>query len=718
MIKRLLAILFFFIALSASIEKCFAQKHVADSLFKLLKTSIPDSTRVKHLVMLSEVAGWRVGKYDTALILANESKKLSEKINFESGIANSYNNIANVYYFQENYTEALKNYSSALTIYQKIGFKKGIANTNNNVANIQANLGNYTEALKAYFSSLKIFEERGDKKLTAAMYDNISMIYEYQKNYKEAINYCNKALTLQKQINDKPGIASSYFNIARIYSEEKNYAKAMEYDSLALILTIELGDKVLTGSIYNNVGNIYSYTGNNEKALEAYLKAKNIYESVDYQRGLMYLYNNLGTIYSKQRKVQDAAFWLQKSLTMAQESADKFQIQLSYLCLAQLDSITGDYKSAYNNYKLYTNYKDSLVNEENTKATTQIQMQYEFDKKQTADSLKTDEERNLNNLKFEQEKTQRWFLYAGLALAALFALFLFNRFKITQKQNKIITEQKHIVEEKHKEITDSINYAERIQRSLLASTELLDENLNEYFVLFKPKDIVSGDFYWASKLSNKNFALITADSTGHGVPGAIMSILNTSCLNEAVKEGYTKPNEILDRTRKEIISVLKRDGSLEGGKDGMDCSLLVFTPPNNTEKASYMKLYIAGANNPVWIVRASALENPAFERKDGFIEIHADKMPVGKHEKQNIPFTLHEISLQKGDLVYTLTDGFPDQFGGPKGKKFMTKKLRELLINNAHLPMPEQKQLLENTFNNWSGNIEQVDDVTIIGIKI
>ncbi len=718
MIKSLITILFFLITISASIEKCFGQKHVADSLFKTLKTSIPDTTRAKNLVMLSEVAGWRVGKYDTALILANESKKLSEKINFELGIAHSYNNIANVYYFQENYTEALKNYSSAIKIYQKIGWKKGIANANNNVANIQANLGNYNEALKAYFSALAIFEERGDKKLIASMYDNISMIYEYEKNYKEAINYCNKALTLQNAINDKSGIEYSYFNIGRIYSEQKNYTKALEYDSLALILAIELDDKVSIGNVYNNMGNIYSYTGNNEKALEAYLKAKNIYESVDYQRGLMYLYNNLGTVYSKQRKVQDASLWLQKSLTMAQESADKFQIQLSYLSLAKLDSITGNYKSAFNNYKLYTQYKDSLVNDENTKATVQIQMQYQFDKKQTADSLKTDEERNLNKLKFEQEKNQRWFLYGGLALVVLFAGFLFNRFKVTQKQNIIITEQKHVVEEKHREITDSINYAERIQRSLLASTELLENNLNEYFVLFKPKDIVSGDFYWASNLSNNNFALITADSTGHGVPGAIMSILNTSCLNEAVKEGYVKPNEILDRTRKEVISVLKRDGSKDGGKDGMDCSLLVFTPTNNKDDAAYKKLYVACANNPVWIVRANALESTSFERKDGFIEIRADKMPVGKHDKQNNPFTLHEIDLQKGDLIYTMTDGFPDQFGGPKGKKFMIKNLRELLINNAHLPMCEQKQLLEKTFSNWTGNLEQVDDVTVIGIKI
>ena len=204
--------------------------------------------------------------------------------------------------------------------------------------------------------------------------------------------------------------------------------------------------------------------------------------------------------------------------------------------------------------------------------------------------------------------------------------------------------------------------------------------------------------------------MITADSTGHGVPGAIMSILNIACLNEAVKEGYTKPNEILNRTRKEVINVLKRDGSAEGGKDGMDCSLLVFNKENNV-------LQIAAANNPVWVVRTisgtlSKAEVPQV------MEIKPDKMPVGKHDKQDIPFTLHEIQLQKGDVIYTLTDGFPDQFGGEKGKKFMSKKLRELLAANAHLPMHEQKQLLEITFTNWKKDVEQVDDVTVIGVRV
>ncbi|MES2591012.1 MAG: two-component regulator propeller domain-containing protein [Bacteroidota bacterium] len=314
-----------------------------------------------------------------------------------------------------------------------------------------------------------------------------------------------------------------------------------------------------------------------------------------------------------------------------------------------------------------------------------------------------------------------WWMYTtyGISLLSLIALFVkwrernlkkekvlleqkvVLRTKQLDERNKVVEEQKKVVEEKHKEITDSINYAERIQRSLLASKELLDGNLKEYFVFFKPKDIVSGDFYWAAQLHNDQFALVTADSTGHGVPGAIMSILNISCLEKAVDgQQLTDPAEILGYTRKKIIETLKKDGSPLGGKDGMDCSLVCFDFKNS-------KLTCAAANNPVWIVRDKQM-----------IVFAPDKMPVGKHENDVNPFTQQTIEIKKGDLVYTLTDGMPDQFGGPNEKKFMSKQLKELLISISDLPMQKQKEKLNNTLNNWKGNLEQVDDICIIGVRV
>jgi serine phosphatase RsbU (regulator of sigma subunit) len=312
-----------------------------------------------------------------------------------------------------------------------------------------------------------------------------------------------------------------------------------------------------------------------------------------------------------------------------------------------------------------------------------------------------------------------------------------QKHKEVVKQKLEIQSQKDSLEHKNKEITDSINYAERIQRSFMATKELLDENLNHrsrhaelpetssgqvvsasatetlkqsrllsgqgdedsYFVFFQPKDVVSGDFYWGAKLNNANFILATADSTGHGVPGAIMSLLNISSLEKSI-ENETEPADILNSTRKIIIDRLKKDGSEHGGKDGMDCSLISFDFNNS-------KITYAAANNPIWIVRENVL-----------LEFAPDKMPVGKHDKDSISFTQHEVEIQKGDIIYAFTDGMPDQFGGPRGKKFMHKALKELIVDISIKPMAEQKELLQSALNNWMGDNEQVDDVCVIGVCV
>lgn len=287
------------------------------------------------------------------------------------------------------------------------------------------------------------------------------------------------------------------------------------------------------------------------------------------------------------------------------------------------------------------------------------------------------------------------------------AILYENMEKLVAFRTEQVVEQKNLIEEKaaelavrHKEITDSINYAERIQRALLASENLLEENLPEYFVLFKPKDVVSGDFYWATKLLNNNFMLVTADSTGHGVPGAIMSIVNISCIKEAVSKDLLSPDLLMNEIRRLVIQSLKNDGSAEGGKDGMDATLMVFDFKN------YI-LHCACAVNPVWLIRNNELT-----------EMKVDRFPIGKHDMNKTPFTLQTINLQKGDLIYTMTDGLPDQFGGPKGKKFMYKQLKTLLLSISHEPMEVQRQKLDTTFVNWKGDMEQIDDVCVIGIRV
>lgn len=271
--------------------------------------------------------------------------------------------------------------------------------------------------------------------------------------------------------------------------------------------------------------------------------------------------------------------------------------------------------------------------------------------------------------------------------------------KLLSEQKSEIEKQKHLVDEKQKEILDSINYAKRIQTALMANSNMMKANLNEHFVLFKPKDIVAGDFYWAARLPD-SFVYITADSTGHGVPGAFMSLLNISKLNDAINQKITRPDLVLNEVKSGIIKALNPEGSLEESKDGMDAILCKLDIKN-------MKLQFAAANNSFCIIRNKTI-----------INCKADKMPVGKSHDDNGVFTFNEISLEKGDMIYTFTDGYGDQFGGPDGKKFMHKQLRNIFVEIAGLPVDEQREVINQRFENWKGGLEQVDDVLVIGVRV
>jgi serine phosphatase RsbU (regulator of sigma subunit) len=257
-----------------------------------------------------------------------------------------------------------------------------------------------------------------------------------------------------------------------------------------------------------------------------------------------------------------------------------------------------------------------------------------------------------------------------------------------------LQEQKEIVEEKNKEIVDSINYAKRIQYTLLAHENEFTKHLNEHFIVFKPKDIVSGDFYWATEYNNK-FYLAVCDSTGHGVPGAFMSLLNISFLNEAINEhSIEMPNEVFNYVRKRLIDNVSQDDQ----KDGMDGILISFDRKNK-------HVHYAAANNPPLLVRNNVA-----------VDMQYNKMPVGKGIKDD-PFTHYEFIPEKGDVLYLFTDGYSDQFGGPKGKKYKYKRLIEKLVEISKNVLSTQKKEIESDFVNWKGNLEQVDDVLVIGIR-
>ncbi|HEU4717610.1 MAG TPA: 7TM diverse intracellular signaling domain-containing protein [Bacteroidia bacterium] len=307
----------------------------------------------------------------------------------------------------------------------------------------------------------------------------------------------------------------------------------------------------------------------------------------------------------------------------------------------------------------------------------------------------------INRFKKEKEKAQQEALVAAQENERIVREQNVMLERKVEERTAEIRMQKAIIEEKNKDILDSIHYAKRIQRALLASDTLLQNRLPEYFVLYRPKDIVSGDFYWADETPEGKFLLLTGDCTGHGVPGAFMSLLNISITHELTfGHRIFRPDLLLNAQRDAIIMSLNPEGSGEISKDGMDCVLCSYD-------FGKMQMEFACANNPLWILRNGEM-----------MEFKADKQPIGMHEGPKKEFTLHSVQLQKGDTVYTFTDGFADQFGGPRGKKFKYSQLKELLLSIGGKTMEEQKNILEKTFSDWKGDLEQVDDVLVIGVRI
>ena len=321
-------------------------------------------------------------------------------------------------------------------------------------------------------------------------------------------------------------------------------------------------------------------------------------------------------------------------------------------------------------------------------------------KKKDKELIQKEAELQKQQLESKQKSLERNGFIVGFLFMMLFAFFIFRSLQQNKKKNKIISAQKQLVEAKNKDISDSVAYAKRIQSSFLTSEAYIKRYLPEYFILYKPRDVVSGDFYWMHQQNDYLYFCI-ADCTGHGIPGAFMSLIGMGVLNEIIySKQINDTNAILDELRRIVILALNPEGALEEGKDGMD--LILGRLHLKTKELQYSAAY-----NPFYVYQNGKL-----------VKYKADKMPVGKYAESEKPFTQFTIQLSTGDIIYASTDGFRDQFGGEKGKKFMSGKFETYLLSITHEALDEQKGLLEKEFLKWKGNYEQVDDVCVFGVRV
>ncbi len=687
----------FFYLLSIQIN--YAQTPAIDSLIRLSNTVMADTTKVKlYGDICWELMAVNISK---SLYYAEKQLALAKQIHNNPLIAQAESDLGNVLNRKSDYPNALIHYYKALDLRQKLKQPIKEAGIYSNIATVLMRQNKFQEAIVINFKSLKLFEEINDKNKQSLILGNIGNIYYELDQNKQALIYQRKALLLAQESNNPSSEANILINIGGIFHSEQNLDSALHYYEVCEKILLKNNLLYALGSVYNDIGKAYSDKKEYSKAISYFDKslANRIEFQDEYGIGLSNVF--IGELDIKLKKYKEAISHLETSIQIFNKTHSLINLKDCYKYMAQAHESNGDLSSSIKDYKLFSAYKDSVYTTDASSQLVEMNTKYETDKKAQENKLLTTQNK-LSEETINRQRTFSYFIITALLLLAGLAFFIFRGLKFQRKANSIISKQKqvvesknHIIEEKQKEIVDSINYAKRIQFALLANHEFVNQFIPNNFILFKPKDIVSGDFYWATEHNNK-FYLAVCDCTGHGVPGAFMSLLNIGFLSEAIKEkNIEEPHEIFNYVRSRLINTISKDGQ----QDGMDGILLCL------DKANNQYTYAAANNEPILVSNNVVKELPK------------DKMPVGKGEKME-SFTLQTLNLEKGDTLYLYTDGYADQFGGPNGKKFKYKPLNELLLSFCDKEIAFQKEKLNTNFLDWKGNLEQVDDVCIIGLKI
>ncbi len=623
-----------------------------DSLLNVLKTQSRDTNRV---YTISKICYYYSDDTATYLNYCREIISISEELKFRKGVGEAYALMGRLYLF--GYYDPAKAsffYTEALKIQSEVGDKAGMALCYNQLSYLDMDFEDYDHAIENARKAIRLNLETGNQRQLGSNYASLAQAYEKLKSYDSALYYSRSAIQIWLAIHLSPHIL--YHNMAALFLD------IGLYDSCEFYLS-------LSDSYYRSINNTYGLKWNQATRCDLLIA---------------------------QGKAAEAVPALEKIYAFADSVNDT---ELSFAVMPVLLHAYRDLKEYNKGFLLQEKWirlNDSTRNASNAKRVLGLQMQLEADANARLDSL-AQVQREMNaSVVLEKEQMFRNGAVIAFLLMLFIAFIILRGFLQKKKSNLIITEQKNLVEEKQKEIVDSITYARRLQEAILPPENLLKEAIPESFVLYMPKDIVAGDFYWMETMGDE-ILFAVADCTGHGVPGAMVSVVCSNAMNRAVKEfGITGTGKILDKVRDLVLETFGK--SSQEVQDGMDISLARISRVNK-------HLQWSGANNPLWIFT-----------NGNFTEIKADKQPVGKYDSA-FPFSTHDIDVTSGTTIYLFTDGYADQFGGEKGKKFRYKQLQELLAANQGNSMSEQRNILHVKMNAWKGDLEQIDDICIAGIR-
>ena len=649
-----------------------------------------------------------IGKYfqhsnlDSSLKYLESSIYTFNALGKENKVVKAYNAYATTYAYKGNLQNAIINFKDALAINIRLNHTKEIADSYSNIALAFYYQSKPDSAIFFHLKSLKYYEKANNLQGVADKQNDIGILYREQGQLELALKYLKLSEEANEALGYKKGLANNRNNIANIYLDMEKFNEAKEYSLKALKIILEIKDEFAEANIYGNLGLIYFKLNNYSLALNYYNKAIKLNnKSTLRNKNLAKNYINIGELYQAKGDDISAMAFLIKAKNIA-DQLNRMDIKKHSLeAMSNIFERLGNYEEAYRVYKEYSNIKDSLFNEKNLKVIQGYKSELDKGEEKLYKQTK-------KNLALEKSNNQI-IIYTAISIVIILIfiiIYIFIQFKnkkrigdVLANQKEQILSQKKLVDEKNEEIYSSIRYAQKIQNTIIPTKSVLDKYLDDYFVFYKPKDIVSGDFYWFEEL-NGDIYIASVDCTGHGIPGSMLSIIGNKVLNDAINQRHlTQPDRILEHINTEFLYELNQKSGDSNSKDGMDICLIKINKGNNF-------IDFAGAKRPLIYTK----------NKDIFV-VKGDKYSIGGNQKKtDINFTNHSLEIEKGMNLYLTTDGYVDQIG-KNGKKFGSKKLRTLFSEYSDKSMNEQSFILDEEFTAHIGNEEQRDDITLIGIQ-
>ncbi len=728
--------------------------------------SINDRYEISEVLFRRADIARRNGEFDRAILFYDRSVAIKKEIGDREGLAKNYASLGLVNYLMGQYGTGGVQLEQALDLYEELDDPYEAGRMLLRIGNINIQKGNHEQAVGLLKQALEKFEQVGDEQGISAACNSLSVGYGELKDYGQAILYQGKNLEISIRNDDKQGMAFGYNNLGTMYaaiaedsltgmygadfldhvvaypsrsyleiSREAvtNYEKALELEK-------GLGNLQGIAGVLHNLGSTYMNAGKFGEAQESLLEALDLYRDLNDYSAMADVYILLGEIKTHQEAYARANNYLKEALSISEEMQLFKPLAKTYRAWSRYYQKQGQYRTALEYQAKYQEIRDTLHTYEMDRLNEELDFRLDMERESNAQKIQQvytlwEQQKQLEEARTRNRNILLLASLFILLLLAVFAVYVFRALRLKQRANRMLREQKeeieahkdeieaqrdeitgqkniledqkNILEEQKKAITSSIQYASRIQSAILPKDETIQHFLPKHFILFKPRDIVSGDFYWMDTRGNR-LVVAAVDCTGHGVPGSIMSMLGSSLLNEILSTyGEIRANEILDELRDRVILALHQTGREGEAKDGMDMSLCVFDQDRK-------HVQFAGAHNSLYFVREGELT-----------EIKGDRMPIGISMWAAKPFTRHDLDLKKGDALYMFSDGYIDQFGGVKGKKFMATRFKEVLLEVQDRIMFEQKQVLERELDHWMNppekpelKYEQVDDILVMGIKI